>query len=243
MIQLNPRADVNSGPQNQTSLTSFRDKHVFLFGPPGAGKGTLSEFLKQRQNYFHLGLGDILKDEVKNRTPIGLQVKPLLDKGLLVPSEIGFSLFEKYFLTAVKANKLVLIDGMLQSEAYVDFFTQFMMRYSLEDRCCLVFLRVNKEVAKNRICNRIICNSCKRIYTKQKDLIHCEDCKTELITRTDDCFEQAVTKRLDRFFQVTAIMPAINRLIEQFKARSLYLEIDAERDLESLKKEYREIFG
>ena len=62
--------------------------NLVLFGPPGAGKGTQSSLLIKRYNLVHLSTGDILRNEISNKTHLGLEAKILMDKGDLVPDEM-----------------------------------------------------------------------------------------------------------------------------------------------------------
>jgi adenylate kinase len=62
--------------------------NIVLFGPPGSGKGTQSLNIVKKYELTHLSTGDILRDAVKNMTPLGTQVKTFLDNGELVPDEL-----------------------------------------------------------------------------------------------------------------------------------------------------------
>ena len=62
--------------------------NLVLFGPPGAVKGTQAEKLVTSYNLIHLSTGDILRSELKNETPLGIEAKKYMDKGKLVPDEV-----------------------------------------------------------------------------------------------------------------------------------------------------------
>lgn len=62
--------------------------NIVLFGPPGAGKGTQSEKLIEKFSLVHLSTGDILRGEIAQGTPLGLEAKKLMDQGILVPDEV-----------------------------------------------------------------------------------------------------------------------------------------------------------
>ena len=61
--------------------------NIVLFGPPGSGKGTQSEKLIQKYGLIHLSTGDILRDTIANKTPLGLKAREYMDRGELVPDE------------------------------------------------------------------------------------------------------------------------------------------------------------
>ena len=62
--------------------------NIVLFGPPGAGKGTQSEFLIKQRGLVHLSTGDLLRAEIKEETPLGMEAKELMDMGELVPDHV-----------------------------------------------------------------------------------------------------------------------------------------------------------
>ncbi|MFP4365817.1 MAG: adenylate kinase [Bacteroidales bacterium] len=62
--------------------------NIVIFGPPGAGKGTQSKLIIEKYKLLHLSTGDILRGEIAEKTPLGLEAKKLIDKGELVPDDI-----------------------------------------------------------------------------------------------------------------------------------------------------------
>lgn len=63
-------------------------KHLILFGPPGAGKGTQAALMVEKYNLRHISTGDLLRREIKAGTPLGKQAAALIEKGNLVPDEV-----------------------------------------------------------------------------------------------------------------------------------------------------------
>lgn len=61
---------------------------LILLGPPGAGKGTQAQFIKEKYNIPQISTGEILRAEIKAQSPMGLKLKSLVDSGQLVPDEI-----------------------------------------------------------------------------------------------------------------------------------------------------------
>lgn len=69
--------------------------NIVLFGPPGAGKGTQGNLLAQKHNLVYISTGAMLREEIKNKTKIGIEASPYMDKGSIVPDEIAIRLIEQ----------------------------------------------------------------------------------------------------------------------------------------------------
>lgn len=94
--------------------------NIALFGPPGAGKGTQSEFLIKKFNLFYISTGDLLRKELANETKLGLQAKSIIAKGGLVSDEIIVQIIEKTIKNNPDVNGF-LFDGFPRTfvQAYI----------------------------------------------------------------------------------------------------------------------------
>ncbi|HEY0731504.1 MAG TPA: nucleoside monophosphate kinase, partial [Chitinophagaceae bacterium] len=68
--------------------------NIILFGPPGSGKGTQSEKIVEKFGLVHLSTGNLLREEISNRTPLGLEAMNFMDKGQLVPDEVVIGMID-----------------------------------------------------------------------------------------------------------------------------------------------------
>lgn len=68
--------------------------NLILFGPPGSGKGTQSDKIVDRFGLIHLSTGNLLRQEIHDRTPLGLEAKNFMDKGKLVPDEVVIGMID-----------------------------------------------------------------------------------------------------------------------------------------------------
>ena len=90
--------------------------NIILFGPPGSGKGTQSERLIAAYGLKHLSTGDLLRNEIANKTPLGIEAKSIMDKGQLVPDEVVVGMIS----SALDKNPTVngfLFDGFPRTTA------------------------------------------------------------------------------------------------------------------------------
>ena len=84
--------------------------NIILFGPPGAGKGTQAQFIVKKYNYFHLSTGNLLREEIELKTPIGNKVDKLIANGKFASDEI-VNLLLKKSVTNLKFRDRIIFDG------------------------------------------------------------------------------------------------------------------------------------
>lgn len=84
--------------------------NLILFGPPGSGKGTQSDRLVEKYGLVHLSTGNLLRSEIAEKTPLGIEAKNFMDKGQLVPDEVVIGMIDNS-LELHKDAKGFLFDG------------------------------------------------------------------------------------------------------------------------------------
>lgn len=85
--------------------------NLILFGPPGSGKGTQAERLIAKYDLKHLSTGDILRNEIKEQTALGMEAKKFMDQGLLVPDEVVIGMISSTIDATVNHVKGYIFDG------------------------------------------------------------------------------------------------------------------------------------
>jgi len=91
-------------------------KNIVLFGPPGAGKGTQANFLKEMYNLVHISTGDVFRFNIKNQTELGLLAKKYMDEGDLVPDEVTINMLKAEVDKNADANGFIF-DGFPRTES------------------------------------------------------------------------------------------------------------------------------
>ncbi|HET9057318.1 MAG TPA: adenylate kinase [Chitinophagaceae bacterium] len=126
--------------------------NVILFGPPGSGKGTQSEKLIEKYGFVHLSTGNLLREEINNKTELGLKASSFMDKGQLVPDEVVIGMVGSFF-DANKSAKGILFDGFprtnVQAEALDKLLTTKKTSISI-----VLALQVSEEELVSRLMNR-----------------------------------------------------------------------------------------
>jgi adenylate kinase len=85
--------------------------NIILFGPPGSGKGTQAERLIKKYNLLHLSTGDILRNEIATKTPLGIEAQKFMDKGQLVPDEVVIGMISTKIDATSELVKGYIFDG------------------------------------------------------------------------------------------------------------------------------------
>jgi adenylate kinase len=153
--------------------------NLILFGPPGSGKGTQSEKLIARFGLKHLSTGDILRSEIRNGTPLGLEAKSLMDQGKLVPDAVVIGMIR----AALEHNpdaKGFLFDGFPRTNAQANALDALLAEKNTSIHVVLA-LQVSKSELIKRLLNRGLTSN-----------------------RTDDRDESIIGSRIEEYERKTA---------------------------------------
>ncbi|HBG23675.1 MAG: adenylate kinase [Bacteroidetes bacterium GWF2_41_61] len=127
-------------------------KNFIIFGPPGAGKGSQAVILAKKYNLKHISTGDILREEIKNGTKLGLKVKSLMDEGALVSDDIILEIIESVILNA-KGYTGFLYDGFPRTVYQFSALDEFLQKIG-QRVDAVISLVVKEEVIIRRMLRR-----------------------------------------------------------------------------------------
>ncbi len=126
--------------------------NLILFGPPGSGKGTQSDKIVERFGLIHLSTGNLLRQEIAEKTPLGLEAKNFMDKGQLVPNEVVIGMIGSC-LEKHAGAKGFLFDGFPRTVAQAEALDK-LLSLKKTSICKVLALEVDEDELTKRLLKR-----------------------------------------------------------------------------------------
>jgi len=126
--------------------------NLIIFGPPGAGKGTQADFIKKKFDLYQLSTGQVLRNEIKNKTELGREISSIMNSGSLVSDNIVKKLVENFISDKKYKNRLIF-DGYPRNLIQAKTLSELLSKY--DQKIDLVLkLTVSLDTIKKRISER-----------------------------------------------------------------------------------------
>ncbi|UUM19732.1 nucleoside monophosphate kinase [Mycoplasma sp. 1578d] len=207
-------------------------KNLVFMGQPGVGKGTVASFLTKMSDIKHISTGNIFRDEIANRTTLGIEVEKIVTTGGYVPDSITNSIVEKVIKKHQAQNQKFILDGYPRTIEQAQFLN------SIENLDFIAIeLYTDEHIILERLSGRRTCPKCKKGYhikfhpPKIEGI--CDACQSPLTMRKDDQ-PDAVKGRLEIYNQKT------KPLIDFYDSQNMLLKIDSSEDPKTIAKKILE---
>ena len=177
--------------------------NLILLGAPGAGKGTQAELLMEKLSIPGISTGNMLREAMKNGTPVGEKAKYYMDNGLLVPDEVILDIVAERVTQPDCANGFIL-DGVPRTLAQAEALEAKGVKIDH-----VVSIEIVDDVIEGRMTGRRVCSACGASYhivaNPPKADGKCDSCGGDLMIRKDDAPE-TVRRRLEVYHEQTEIL-------------------------------------
>lgn len=207
--------------------------NLILLGAPGAGKGTLAAYLIEKMGVPSISTGNILREAIKNNTPLGQQAKDFMDAGKLVPDDVVIGMLRERIGAADCKNGYVL-DGFPRTIPQAEALDE------IAQINCALSLELPDAVIEGRMTGRRVCLKCGATYhvenmpPKRADI--CDVCGEPLVVRKDDALA-VVKDRLKTYHELT------EPLKSYYGAQNKLKSIDGTQDIAKTKELAAEALG
>ncbi len=203
--------------------------NIVLLGIQGSGKGTLVSNLEGKLDFTLISVGQLLREEVASGSKLGEKIHNAQTKGLLVDFDIVMDILSKRLNSNVKDN--IIFDGFPRNLEQAIAFDKIV------DLDYVIYLNLSKDIAQERLVNRLTCSKCGYI-TRKSDVNSniCPKCGGELTTRADDT-PDGIKKRIEVYEKET------NPLIYLYRSRGKLVEIDASKTPNEILNDVLKVIG
>ena len=211
--------------------------NLILFGPPGAGKGTQAQFIVKKYNYFQLSTGDLLRDEIKNKTPLGDKIDTIISKGDFVSDEIVNTLLQKSIIN-LKFRDRIIFDGYPRNILQVENLNKILLEFKQKIEV-IIFLNVSRDIIKKRIIGRMTCEKCNMVLNEffNSEEIELHPCGKNFLTkRKDDNFD-TIMSRYDVYMDQT------KPVFDYYSNNESFHEIDGALKIEEISNKISHILN
>jgi adenylate kinase len=205
-------------PENSDSAL-----RIVFIGPPGSGKGTQATPIENKYGLAHLSTGDMLRAEVANKTPLGLEAKKYMDAGQLVPDNLIIEMIKKILST--DEQKGFLLDGFPRNVAQASKLDE-MLGSQKQNITAVIEFDIDDRLLVTRILGRLIHPASGRTYHAEfnppkRPMI--DDVTGEQLIRRIDDNEETLMNRLSIFHEIT------KPVVEYYRKKGTLHKIDASK--------------
>ena len=209
--------------------------NIILFGPPGAGKGTQAQKIVNKFNLYQISTGDLLRNEIKNKSDVGKKIEQIISQGDFVTDDIVNKILKTVITNPLYRSKIIF-DGYPRNITQAKNL-EIMLNADNQSINFILFLKVNREIIEKRILGRIICEKCNKTFNEYLDIEEIENhkCgKNYLKKRKDDNLE-TIINRYDEYVKKT------KPVLDFFSKRSYFHEIDGSQKIHEITSKIEQI--
>ena len=211
--------------------------NIILFGPPGAGKGTQAQFIVKKHNYFQLSTGNLLREEVKLKTSLGLEIEQLISNGKFASDETVNKLLRQS-ITNLKFRDRIIFDGYPRNVEQANNLKSILGEFN-QTIGHIIFLNVSKEVIEKRIMGRMTCEKCNMTLNEffNREQIELHPCGKEHLKKRKDDNLDVVIGRYETYMKTT------KPVLDFYSKNVNFTEIDGADEIELITNKINDVLN
>jgi adenylate kinase len=179
---------------------------VFI-GPPGAGKGTLSQHCVHQFGWVQLSTGNLCRKAMAQNNVIGREIAEVLHAGKLVPDDLVDAMVSEWLTQQLHANRTIILDGYPRARTQANTLHDFLQKNDNNELVHVIRFVTSPELLIQRLTMRLVCSKsdCQRVYSVSLDSVAsctsvCDSCGSSLVKRTDDRLD-VIKERLAAYYK------------------------------------------
>ena len=206
-----------------------------MLGPPGAGKGTQAQFIVNKFNLYQLSTGDLLRNEIKNKTEIGKKIEHIIAHGDFVVDEIINKLLKKVITNSVYRNGIIF-DGYPRNITQAENL-EIILNADNQSINFILFLKITRAIMEKRILGRITCEKCNKTFNKylNNEEIEKHKCGNNYLKKREDDNQEVIITRYEEYMKKTKLV------LDFYSSRSYFHEIDGSQEIQAITNKIEQI--
>ena len=209
--------------------------NIILFGPPGAGKGTQAQKIVHKFNLYQISTGDLLRNEIKNKSNIGKKIEQIISQGGFATDDIVNKILKTVIINPLYRNRNIF-DGYPRNITQAESL-EIMLNADNQSINYILFLKVNREIIEKRILGRITCEKCNKTLNEylNKEEIKKHECGVTYLRKRKDDNQESIITRYEEYIKKT------KPVLDFYSSRTYFHEIDGSEKIQVITNKIEDI--
>ena len=209
--------------------------NVIILGSPGSGKGTQSQNIIKNFQLHQVSTGDLLRNEIKDKSDIGKKIEKIIYQGDLVSDDTVNKLLKNVITNPKNRNKIIF-DGYPRTLNQAKIL-EIMLNEDNQSINFILYLNVSSEIIEKRILGRIICEKCNKTMNKylNKEEIDRHECEKKYLVKRKDDNQETIITRYEEYIKKT------KPVLDFYSSRSYFHQIDGSEKIQVITDKIEQI--